>query len=119
MPAKVCVVPACNRKRGLNSDGVCPSCAGKEKRVANSSTPLYPCGVCQEECKEKEPAVMCEYCTAWSHIECVDISNDDYKVLKKLGTVKWFCKSCDKTIDEVKNSKMKPNPESVWTKSYF
>ena len=41
----------------------------------------YPCTVCHENVKTKDPWVSCDICEGWSHTVCVGIPSDEYREL--------------------------------------
>ena len=52
----------------------------KNKAVKSNST-KFPCGICSYEVKHNDKAILCSECQLWIHINCNDISADDYKDL--------------------------------------
>ena len=63
---------ASKRNRPNNSP---PAKDGKKK----DSEVLYPCVTCGKEVESE--CIECEWCYNWEHKDCVDLSNDVYKVL--------------------------------------
>lgn len=64
------------------------------------------CRCCNLIVNEDENGVFCEgFCQRWNHGACVDISDDDYKLMQQLGEKsKWFCASCEVRLGKLVNS---------------
>ena len=55
------------------------------------------CKSCSKEVTQKEASIQCELCIDWYHIQCVGVSSEEYKFLKKYGqSYHWFCPNCEK-----------------------
>lgn len=56
------------------------------------------CGSCNNNILKKHLALFCSgICVNWFHIDCVNISKEDYDSIKSvlnLSGVKWFCQAC-------------------------
>ena len=51
--------------------------------------------------------VECRCCKERFHILCVDISEEEFKSLKKLGEkVKWICTDCDNSVENIAKENM-------------
>lgn len=60
------------------------------------------CGKCGKIVKESDKAFKCDACNIWSHIKCINVTNDMYAAAKKNQDVgiKWFCNNCDKVVSK-------------------
>lgn len=60
------------------------------------------CGKCGKIVKENDKAFKCDACNLWSHIKCINVTNDMYAAAKKHQNVgfKWFCNNCDKVVSK-------------------
>jgi len=45
--------------------------------------------------------LACEICGDWYHAKCLQITDEAYKVLHKLETCHWFCKSCNEKVGKI------------------
>ena len=53
------------------------------------------CGKCSQEVKEDDWALFCESERKWYHIECDEVSEEEYQAYQVLGVQKlYFCKKC-------------------------
>ena len=69
----------------------------------------YPCTICMGFCLENENCVQCDLCLNWFHKECVNLSNEKFKLLVDNIAIKFTCticihnrkcEVCDKTQNE-------------------
>ena len=50
------------------------------------------CSICKKVVKGEDPAVKCDICLAWCHIECAGVSQEDYvKLLEMEHSFEWEC----------------------------
>jgi len=58
------------------------------------------CGKCSKMVKEKDDAVLCEWCNLWFHIRCHEMPKALYKEMKtyRYEGLKWFCVNCKDVI---------------------
>ena len=56
--------------------------------------PQYPCKICKNEVKDKDPSICCEICKLWSYIEFANISLKPYEKLQNDGLSAWYCPIC-------------------------
>ena len=45
--------------------------------------------------------LACEICDKWFHAKCVNIKDDQYKVMQELATCHWFCESCNSKVGKI------------------
>ena len=99
-----CKVRGCKVKRGLNSDGFCKT---HVKRVLDVRDLYADCKECSEEVKTGQSALTCDKCSIWYHIECVHITDEQYKVIMDANETDknmfhWYCRFCrDRCIEAV------------------
>ena len=103
MTFKSCQTVGCSKRKDLNDEGKCPRCVEAiiKFRSNASKDPIFPCGVCTQECPEGSRSIMCNYCEKWFHCQGIDIDVESYDfIMKKLKCLKWFCDVCDVKVDE-------------------
>lgn len=54
----------------------------------------YPCVVCHREVRDKDPALQCDECNVWTHINCDGTSLKEYKRFMKHKWLSWECWKC-------------------------
>lgn len=54
---------------------------------------------CASDVKSTDKGLSCETCEKWFHIQCEDVTEDQYTFLikKENQTLHWFCKDCETT----------------------
>ena len=95
---KTCKMSKCMKRSGLDEEGYCPRC--KVLVEAGNTIFVYECKRCTKEVKDGQCAVLCEYCDEWLHIECAEVSKEEYDILQKSKHYRFFCDSCDANVDE-------------------
>ena len=68
----------------------------------DSSNVKYPCGICKNNVKNNDKAILCSTCSCWIHIRCNGISVDEYKLRMQrnksnaelIDTEIWNCLNC-------------------------
>ena len=63
----------------------------KGKKVIPSG-PEYPCGSCFRECVD-DNTILCESCNLWFHIECENVSSDQFEMLSR-SPMPFCCGKC-------------------------
>ena len=53
-----------------------------------------PCKICPVLVTEEHPALQCDMCDEWLHIECADVHPDLFREMNKKSKLLWFCESC-------------------------
>ena len=98
------MVKSCKVTLNLNGLGFCV----KHVKKGISNDLLYDsCRECSYLVKVGEPGVTCDKCEIWYHVECVGISEDEYRCMLKdanLASPKfhWYCRFCkQKCIEAV------------------
>ena len=53
--------------------------------------------VCETTVEVDHKGIECEICKHWFHANCVDIEDNEYKVLTthQKGTIHWYCDDCN------------------------
>ena len=102
MVREYCSTNGCRKWKDINNDGKCPRCVERLKKhqSAKSNDPIFPCGMCKQECEEDSRSTMCDCCETWFHNHCVDLSDEYYDVLMSIKRLRWFCEACDTRVDE-------------------
>ena len=54
----------------------------------------YPCTVCMGFCLEDENCILCNICNNWFHKECVNLSNEKFRLLSNNINSKFTCTIC-------------------------
>ena len=97
-----CNVTRCSKWANINEDGLCPRHATLAAKDKGEIT--YKCLECDNDCLEKQPALLCDRCDQWVHTSCTDMSEDIYNMLFKKGTkvsgMRYFCAKCDGKVTE-------------------
>ena len=60
--------------------------------------PQYPCKICKNEVKNKDPSICCDLCNIWSYIQCANISPKTYEKLYNDDVSTWYCPICVKNV---------------------
>ena len=60
--------------------------------------PQYPCKICKNEVKDKDPSICWNICNMWSHIECVNISPKTYGKLQNDDVSDLYCPICVRSL---------------------
>lgn len=55
---------------------------------------LHACLSCGNSADDGRPALQCDVCNKWAHIDCVGVSKQAYKLGGKLEGFQWFCPKC-------------------------
>ena len=56
----------------------------------------YPCDSCALEVLDDDPAISCDSCEQWFHIQCQFICLADYETLQACDmSFAWVCLKCD------------------------
>jgi len=67
-----------------------------------STTNNDNCMKCKKECKDGEPAMTCDECDRWYHIECEGINKLIYKYYndKNMADLRfyWRCSACENDL---------------------
>ena len=60
------------------------------------------CRECQKKVKDDHMGVVCDYCQYWFHIECANISRNEYKMINAMEEkVKWYCLRCSEGVEKI------------------
>ena len=87
-----CKVRACKRVKNLNVDGYCET---HRRRPVQTGDLYDKCQECSEVVLVDQYGVTCDKCEIWHHIECVGITNDQYKCLfSETNIFQWYCRFC-------------------------
>ena len=61
--------------------------------TCTSTEETYPCGVCDIPVLDSDKAIDCDECGMWLHINCIGITNKEYKALHN-KSFQWICFGC-------------------------
>ncbi|XP_063043996.1 pygopus homolog 1 isoform X2 [Engraulis encrasicolus] len=76
---------------GMNKLGVHPGRPG----LSSSSDPVYPCGICLNEVKDDQEAILCDAsCQKWFHRVCTGMTETAYNLLAAEVAAVWGCDTC-------------------------
>lgn len=74
------------------------------------------CGECCKKFSKKEGElglVGCDFeCQKWYHLRCTDLDENDFEVIRKKKSLKWFCKTCNK-VSVMRNTTIQTLREQV------
>jgi len=73
----------------------------KQPAVAATVSDKVDCPLCNKVVNDSDLALECEICDQWYHINCVDISEDEYTFLSAHKSVHWYCMTCIKNVANV------------------
>jgi len=59
------------------------------------------CTVCMHSVLDEDPAMQCEICDLWYHIECQSISEAEYGFINEHKSLHWYCDGCNKSVAKV------------------
>ncbi|VDI82458.1 Hypothetical predicted protein [Mytilus galloprovincialis] len=62
---------------------------------------IFPCGSCGKAERKNQKGILCDGCTQWFHVKCIELPLDEYTELSK-STDDWYCRTC--TLPEFTNS---------------
>ena len=68
--------------------------AGHSHSNSLEARSLYLCGECKNAVIKEKPAILCDVCEVWYHIECHNTLSDDYSELVH-SSIDWLCHNCD------------------------
>ena len=75
----------------------------------------YACGICKKEVKETHNGLGCDACETWYHCGCIKITQDEYKLIQKMGNqLCWSCGRCGLDIKK-QNELLKSENEKLRT----
>ncbi|KAL4613356.1 hypothetical protein GN956_G22358 [Arapaima gigas] len=78
-----------------------------------SADPLYPCGICLNEVKDDQEAIMCEAsCQKWFHRVCTGMTETAYNLLTAEALAVWGCDTCmeDKGVQLLRTRELVGQP---------
>lgn len=58
------------------------------------------CVICHEKVRPRQKAMECSMCKQWSHINCANMKEDDYKKYQSITKFYWFCVNDESTVAE-------------------
>ncbi len=78
----------------------------KKFPIKNYNNIKYPCGICSHDVKHNDKAIQCAECEFWVHINCNDITVQEYKDLIQrqknnpnlIQDEIWVCLKCNMSI---------------------
>ena len=59
------------------------------------------CKHCIKSVESDELGLECEICENWFHINCEDVSEEEYDFLEAHKILHWYCNSCNKSVANV------------------
>ena len=55
----------------------------------------FPCGICHQEVLDEDDAIMCDGdCSTWFHLDCTDLSRENFQRLSECTSSPWICHGC-------------------------
>ena len=74
-----------------------------KKKVKDEENKQELC-FCQQPVSVNEKGICCDMCSRWLHIACADISEEEYKLINKLGEkVCFLCSPCKEGLKKDNN----------------
>ena len=121
MTRATCTTDKCRRWKNLDKNGVCPI-----HTTANPVGNQEVCSKCSLIVNDVDPAISCDLCDKWCHLDCSDIDQELYALIDPTDKeppkgIKWFCENCssavDKIIKSIKSNKDAETETTVQNKS--
>ena len=98
--SRTCKVKSCKVRNDLNNDGYCRT---HTKSNYNNADLYEKCRECSEMVDGVQYGVECEKCNFWYHIECVNMTTEQYKCMIQNASQNmfhWYCRFCKKQCVE-------------------
>ena len=75
--------------------------------VETNPGPDYPCGTCGKNVIDTDPAILCDNCNIWFHIQCEDFNETNYSNLVSSNqSFSWLCTVCESINHSSSNSSL-------------
>lgn len=66
------------------------------------------CNICEAKVTDNCDAVECEHCSRWQHSKWADLTDGEFKMLKRSRCkLTWLCSECKPQIIRPKNEELK------------
>ncbi|KAL2088841.1 hypothetical protein ACEWY4_015740 [Coilia grayii] len=81
----------------------------------SSAEPIYPCGICLNEVKDDQEAILCDAsCQKWFHRICTGMTETAYNLLAAEVAAVWGCDTCmEETGAQLVRSRETTGPPTV------
>ena len=66
----------------------------ENKKSSKERTAEDLCGQCEKTFRNRDLAILCESCSIWHHIKCVNVTKEQYEFFGKSENFPWFCQKC-------------------------
>ena len=64
----------------------------KDSKTKEASCQDFPCGICRNNCTAF--SIQCFKCLKWFHVNCTDLSEENFKTLGNINGYFWACLHC-------------------------
>ncbi|WAQ95830.1 hypothetical protein MAR_028520, partial [Mya arenaria] len=73
--------------------------------IESNPGPDFPCGTCGAEVLDSDPAVECDKCGLWFHIQCQNLEHSWYQdLIHTDASFAWTCTVCDNSNHSITSS---------------
>lgn len=78
------------------------------ENMSSDESEVWNCGMCPNKVNYGEMGLQCEelMCAKWFHTACLEMGDEEYRMLKKNQRIKWYCDGCKRTKGEEESAKM-------------
>ena len=64
----------------------------KGSKIKQASSEDFPCGICSNNCSAF--SIQCFKCLKWFHVNCTDLSEENFRILGNINGCFWACVHC-------------------------
>ena len=64
----------------------------KGSKIKQASSEDFPCGICSNKCSAF--SIQCFKCLKWFHVNCTDLSEENFRILGNINGCFWACVHC-------------------------
>lgn len=75
--------------------------SGDATKQVCPSDKIEKCNVCDKLVRDNDLGLQCEICESWFHINCQEITDDEYNFLILHKSLHWYCLICNKSVVDV------------------
>ena len=53
------------------------------------------CPSCRARVPDYSDSISCDYCRKWFHLDCTDLTKQQFEILTRVKSFEWFCSKCE------------------------